>query len=114
MARRRAAWRTRLEAELTRVAEVLRTQDDIERVIVFGSMGRGKPRFHSDLDLVVIQRTDARLVDRIERLTLLLRPRVPTDLLVYTPEEWTEMCEGGGFARRVLEEGRVLHAVPAP
>ena len=96
------------------MADVLRTQEDVERVIVFGSMGRGNPRFHSDLDLVVIEKTDARPVDRIERLYLLLRPRMPTDLLVYTPEEWTEMCERGGFARRVIEEGTVLHAVPTP
>ena len=75
---RRAAWQAKLQAELARMVDILCGCTDIERVTVFGSMGRGQARFHSDLDLIVIQRTDVRFVDRIERLCRLLRPRVPS------------------------------------
>jgi predicted nucleotidyltransferase len=107
---RRAAWTERLTAELARLVAELGRQPDVERVLVFGSLARGEARLHSDLDLVVIQRSELPFRERLEFLYRLLRPRVSTDLLAYTPEEWTTMCAEHAFAKRVEREGKTLYA----
>jgi predicted nucleotidyltransferase len=114
VAARRAAWNERLTAELARLVAELRQQSGVERVVVFGSVARGDSCLHSDLDLVVIQRTELPFRERLECLYRLLRPRVPTDLLAYTPEEWASMCAERTFARRVEREGRTLYAATGP
>ena len=108
---RRAQWAARVEAEMDRQIAILRGCPDVRRVIVFGSAARGAVRCRSDLDLLVVQETALRYVDRLEALYRLLRPKVPTDLVVYTPAEWAEMKSQEPFARRIQAEGRVLHAV---
>jgi predicted nucleotidyltransferase len=107
---RLAAWQSRLQAEVERMLGLLQSRADVERVVVFGSAARGAPRYHSDIDLVVVQRTPLPFLERVEAAYRLLRPRVPTDVLVYTPQEWSEMSARGGFGRRLRQEGRVLHA----
>ena len=75
----------------------------------FGSHARGDTGFGSDLDLVLIVAADTR--PRMERAidwptdTL----PVPTDLIVYTSEEWRRLqAEGGRFARTLNSEARWL------
>lgn len=71
----------------------------------FGSYARGDASFGSDLDLVaVVENSPAPFFERARSWpthTL----AVPTDLLVYTAEEWQTLCEGGGrFASVLLDE----------
>ena len=53
--------------------------------------------------------TDEPFVERLARFYRELDAGVALDLLVYTPEEFERMRERP-FVRRILEEGRVLHA----
>lgn len=110
---RRAAWRVRLQSELARIVERLSTFPDIEKIILFGSTSRGSANLFSDIDLVVIQRTGLRFVDRIEEVQRRLQPRICTDILVYTPEEWVTMGRETTFGKRVTTEGKVLYAADA-
>lgn len=85
-----------------------------EKVILFGSLAWGAPRPHSDVDLLVILRTEEHPADLEARIALSCRPPfVPMDILVRTPEEVTDRLRlGDPFLRRILEEGQVLYERP--
>src|SRR2546427_1869764 len=76
----------RLEQELHRMVEILIREYEPEKLILFGSAAQGELHEWSDLDLVVIKRTDKPLLERIEEVLRLVRPKVGLDVLVYTPE----------------------------
>ena len=79
-----------------------------EKIILFGSLSRGRVRRTSDIDLIVVQRTKGRFLDRIEEMSRGLAPRMALDLLIYTPQEIEDA--GSAFLRRALTEGQVLYA----
>ncbi len=83
----------------------------IQRAIVFGSLARGEPSRRSDLDLLVIQKTDKRFLDRydgiLSEITEVVRGR-DVDLLIYTPEE-LQMMSDRLFIRTALKEGIVIY-----
>lgn len=79
-------------------------------MVVFGSMARGDPSAESDLDLLIVQATGQRFLDRLDQMYRLLVPQVACDILVYTPEEFERLQKESPFVARVVREGRVLHA----
>ena len=106
---RAAVWRRRVQAELERILARLKEHPNVLRVILFGSLARGECRRGSDLDLVIVQRTDKRFLDRLDEFYRLLAPTVETDILVYTPSEWDELRRDRAFVRRIAGEGVVLY-----
>ena len=80
----------------------------VQRVLLFGSLVRGDPGLTSDLDLLIVWDTPLDFLARTAELYRRLKPRVPADLLAYTPKEMKEMIHRP-FIRRALEEGRVLY-----
>lgn len=80
-----------------------------EKVILFGSMASGKPQRWSDVDLVAIKKTDKRFYDRIGEVTALIPHDLPIDILVYTPEEFTQMANSYFIKNEVLGKGRILY-----
>ncbi|MDP9022907.1 MAG: nucleotidyltransferase domain-containing protein [Actinomycetota bacterium] len=103
--RRSKEARARLAAELDRLEALLRQLRGVEQVWVFGSLVDGRPGPTSDLDLLVIRRTDEPPHVRGVNLARELAPRVAVDLFVYTPEEATA---GGRFVDDVRRRGRRL------
>lgn len=97
-----------LETELGRILDILKTLD-IEKVILFGSLVSNNISSTSDIDLVIIQKTEKRFLDRLEDIYTVIKPRVAVDILVYTPEEFEKLQEESSFVRRILKEGRVLY-----
>src|SRR3989475_12958619 len=81
----------RLEQELHRIMEILIREHEPEKLILFGSAAQGEIHEWSDLDLVVIKRTDKPLLERIEEGLRLVRPKSGLDGLGYTPEEMEEL-----------------------
>src|SRR3989449_10139875 len=71
--------------------EILIREHEPEKLILFGSAAQGEIHEWSDLDLVVIKRTDKPLLERIEEVLRLVRPKVGLDVLVYTPEEMEDL-----------------------
>src|SRR2546425_8450616 len=104
----------RLEQELHRIMEILIREHEPEKLILFGSAAQGEIHEWSDLDLVVIKRTDKPLLERIEEVLRLVRPKVGPDVLVYTSEEMEDLIAerrglvfGGVFFKKtVAGEGR--------
>ena len=77
----------RLQAELQRLRALLAEQPTVQQVIVFGSTATGQTHEWSDLDVMVVEESEAPFIERGLRLARLLRPQVGTQFLVYTPEE---------------------------
>ena len=81
------------------------------KAIVFGSFARGEPSRRSDLDILVVQDTAKRFLDRYDGIFGAITDAVPgraVDLLIYTPEELERMSEGP-FIGRALKEGIVIY-----
>lgn len=82
-----------------------------EKVILFGSYAYGNPTPDSDVDLLVIVRTDEPYRERYLRVATALRPRLfPLDLIVKTPEEVEESLRTfSPFLREALTRGVCLY-----
>jgi len=99
-----------LEQELKRFLDLLVGRADLERIIVFGSMATGQIQPWSDIDLVIVQHTHLQFLRRIHEARRLLRPRVATDILVYTPREFEDLCrERRFFQEEIVGRGKVLY-----
>ena len=82
-----------------------------ERIVAFGSRVRGDARPQSDLDLIVVLRTNA---SPAERAVVCGRPLrglgVALDVIVYTPEEYARYrTYPSSIVRTAEREGIVLH-----
>ncbi len=99
-----------LEQELKRYLSLLAGHDQPERVILFGSLVGGNVRPESDIDLVIIKQTELPFWKRLREMRRLLQPRVGTDVLVYTPNEFEQLRRERPFFRdEVLGKGRVVY-----
>ena len=98
-----------LRQELERFTALLSQHPGIVRVILFGSASRGELHRASDLDLIIVQRTEKRFLDRLDEIYGLLTPRVACDILVYTPEEFARLQEERRFVARAVREGKLLY-----
>ncbi|MFO7541161.1 MAG: nucleotidyltransferase domain-containing protein [Chloroflexota bacterium] len=99
-----------LNAELERFLPILQQEYNPEKIVLFGSAASGQTDDWSDLDLVIVKETDQRFLDRIKEVMLLLRPRVGVDILVYTPDEFEDLCRERPFVRtEIVEKGKILY-----
>lgn len=84
-----------------------------DRVILFGSYAYGKPTSDSDVDLLVVLSTKdskGRIAFEILRK---LKPRIPVDIIVRTPEDIQERLElNDFFLKEITSKGKVLYESP--
>lgn len=82
-----------------------------EKIILYGSAVRGELTDESDVDLLIIKKTDKGMFDRIgEVLTLWKTRTIPIEPIVLTPEEFEKMCsENRLYAENILKEGEILY-----
>jgi len=94
------------------VVERLVREFSPERVVLFGSWARGEASGDSDLDLLVVARSDEPVHRRMARAQRALRGTpVPVDVFVVTPEE--VVAYRGWLSHTVaiaLREGQELYA----
>ncbi|MBI4234253.1 MAG: nucleotidyltransferase domain-containing protein [Chloroflexi bacterium] len=102
-----------LEAELARYLEVLPRLQDVKKVILFGSLATGRVGPASDIDLLIVQQTTTRFLDRPDHFIQELDIRVATDLFIYTPQELEQMVRESSFVRQAIREGRVVYEARA-
>ena len=103
--------RSNREALENQVAEICRRLPDmgVQKAILFGSLARGEVTPFSDLDLIIVQDTQKRFLDRLEPFYAGLDLRVDADILVYTPQELAELKTWNPFIQRALREGKVIY-----
>ncbi len=78
------------------------------RVILFGSLATKTAGLFSDLDLLIEMETNLGFIERTVDVYQKLKPKVGTDLLIYTPGELNRM-RNNNLIRRVFTEGQVLY-----
>ena len=81
---------------------------NVLKVILFGSLAKGELHRTSDIDLIIIEESKERFLDRLDDWYRFLQPEVALDLLVYTPKEISELIEWNRFIMRAVSEGEVL------
>ena len=83
------------------------------KIILYGSVACGDYTAASDIDLLIVKATPARLPQRIaEALECCSEaaPPLPVEPLVYTPEEFVRLvAEQNPLVTEALRHGRVLH-----
>lgn len=79
-------------------------------VILFGSAARGDASDDSDIDLILVMETDDPMEEAVKARLAIGPVGVPVDVIVYTPEEFTERSGIiGSVVYNALNEGRVIH-----
>lgn len=80
-----------------------------ERIILFGSYAYGQPNPESDIDLLVIVKSDKNFHERIQAIRPLLPKDRPIDLLVLTPEEFQATKGTNPLVTEIDHKGRVIY-----
>ena len=82
-----------------------------EKIILFGSLAKGRIEHGTDIDLFIIKSDVPEFgVDRIRQLDELIKYKLATDFIVYKPEELEQRLKlGDPFIKNIIEEGMVLY-----
>ena len=84
---------------------VVQQRQDVVHIGYFGSYARGDWGVGSDLDLVVVVENSDQAFQRRAVTWDMIGLPVPTDLLVYTEEEWRQLLgQQGRFSHTVMKE----------
>lgn len=86
---------------------IVKDYGPVEKIILFGSAARGETDEYSDIDLIIVKKTDRPFVARLVEAPLL---PVKADIFVYTPEEFELMKENENpFIMSALNGARVIY-----
>ncbi|MGH8563857.1 MAG: nucleotidyltransferase domain-containing protein [Gammaproteobacteria bacterium] len=94
------------------IAQRVVRQFDPERIILFGSHGRGDAGPDSDVDLLIVMPVAGSRREKAVEIGVALDDiRLPKDIIVTTPEdfEWRKQI-AGTIERPAAREGKVLYA----
>ena len=81
-----------------------------ERVVLFGSYARGDATSDSDVDLLVVMRTDEKPFWQSVKILQTVACPFATDLIVRTPDDLQRRMEWGDpFVREIVEHGVTLY-----
>jgi len=97
-----------LEASLAQAIKLLCLLDEVEKVSLVGSFSRGQADLFTDLDILVVMKTDQGILDRLRTLYSLLNLPVDYDLFCYTPQEMEE-CRNRPFFKQLLANEVILY-----
>ena len=100
--------------KLTLIKQVIRQIVDRfhpDKIVLFGSYAYGRPGRDSDVDLLVVIKSDKRPVERTVEVSKSLRfYPFPMDILVRTPHEVRDRLRlGDSVFEEILEKGKVLY-----
>jgi predicted nucleotidyltransferase len=99
-----------LDQEINRCVHLLTEHSSPEKVILFGTLAKGQVHEWSDIDLVIVERTQLPFFQRIKKVRKLLQPRVGMDIMVYTPEEFDRLCSDRPFFKEeIIGKGEIVY-----
>lgn len=111
--RDRAAYAALLERSLRQIVTTLSSLAEVEKVSLFGSYARGRADLLTDLDILVVMKTEKGFLERLGLLYSLLAVPVDLDLVCYTPQEY-QALKDRPFLKRILQEEVVLYEKKRP
>ncbi len=81
-----------------------------EKIILFGSYADGNPTPESDVDLLIIIKSDKSNWEVSIDISLLLNHSYPIDIIVKTPDEVKKRVRMGDFfLKNILKSGKLLY-----
>jgi len=96
-------------AKLAEAIEHLKTAllqlGGVQGALIYGSYARGEVGPESDLDIMLIQKSDFPFVERMTNVYSKLRLGIPYDLVVYTPDEFQKLKNTSNFVAQAAREG---------
>jgi uncharacterized protein len=101
--------------QIIEITRILSNDDQVEKVILFGSYAHGTANENSDLDLAIIQNTDLSGFQRPIQFLKSLRQNhrrwlFAMDIIVYTPEEFEQNCSNQyHLAHEIALTGKTLY-----
>lgn len=99
-----------LEEETRKIVQILKSNYNPEKIILFGSLVDGRAGKGSDIDLVIIKQTKEDPWTRTSKVDRFIEHNMPVEFLVYTPEEIEERLKMNDFfVKEVIEKGEVLY-----
>lgn len=108
LSQKRTEYCKALDDTFNRTVEYLVNLPDVELIVIFGSYARGKRDLFTDLDFLLVMKSEKDFVTRTAELYGQLPVKVDLDLFVYTPDEF-ERIKGRGFVKEALRRGKVLY-----
>ena len=101
---------TAIKNEIQHIVKQIITGYKPENIILFGSYANGTNSIQSDIDLVIIKETSDRFVERLKKISAVAKTWEAMDMLVYTPEEWSDaLSKGHYFIKQISNTGKVLY-----
>lgn len=98
---------------ILRAVEKIKEQYKPQKIILFGSFAWGNPSKDSDIDLLIIKKTELKHRERSLLVRKIIREEnalVGIDILVFNPEEIEERLRiGDSFISKILRKGEVLY-----
>jgi len=99
-----------LNQELARYLRLLTEHGNPEKVILFGTLAKGRVHEWSDIDLVVVEQSHLPFFQRLREIRKLLQPKVGIDIMVYTPDEFDQLCsERPFFKEEIVAKGKIVY-----
>ena len=95
-----------LEESVKRIVRVLSGR--VEKISLFGSYAHGRSDLFTDLDILIIMKTEKSFADRLKEIYSTLALPVDADIFCYTPEE-LERIKNRGFFKKILAEEVALY-----
>lgn len=96
--------------EIKKLKQILKNKYHPEKVILYGSVANGQITEDSDIDVLIIKKTNKNFWERMLELRKLVELSVPFEPLVLTPIELEERKRAGDFfIEEILEEGKIIY-----
>ncbi len=98
-------------SEIEKVALKIATHFNVDKIILFGSYAYGKPNPNSDVDLLVVMKTDRRpLQHRLEITKSLIPFHFGLDIIVRSKEEIERRISiGDFFLHEAYTKGKTIY-----
>ena len=98
------------QKEIKKIVKQIKTKYQPEKIILYGSAAKGKVNKNSDIDLLIIKKTERRFVDRISDVLKLCDYDIPLEPIVNTPKEIEKRIKlGDFFVIDILKKRKVLY-----
>ncbi|MFH0875083.1 MAG: nucleotidyltransferase domain-containing protein [archaeon] len=95
-----------MEKKILQLAKEIYEKYNPKEIILFGSHARNTQNKHSDIDLLIVKKTNKKFNKRTEEVLNLVDCDLDLDIFVYTPEELSAMKKKGNyFIEKALSEG---------
>lgn len=101
--------KTKFQKELEKITQAM-IEYQPEKIILFGSAATNNVNEDSDIDILVIKKSNKPYWQRQIEATLLYKGLAPMDIFVLTPEEFKKAkSENRMFIRQILNYGRTIY-----